>query len=44
MNLVYGVCMIGFAAMTVRAIWVARIHWQRGYTVLERPETTMEDR
>ena len=23
---------------------VARIHWQRGYSVLERPESTMEDR
>ena len=44
MNLVYGICLLGFAAMTVRAVWVARVHWQRGYTVLERPETTMEDR
>jgi hypothetical protein len=30
--------------MTLRSIWVARVHWQRGYSVLERPETTMEDR
>jgi hypothetical protein len=28
----------------LRALWVARIHWQRGYSVLERPESTMEDR
>jgi TRAP-type C4-dicarboxylate transport system permease small subunit len=44
MNLVYGVVMAGFAAMCVRAIWVLRIHWQRGYTVLERPGTEMTDR
>lgn len=44
MNLVYGVCMLGFAAMFARSIWVMRVHLQRGYTVLERPETTMEDR
>ena len=44
MNLVYGVCMLGFAAMFLRSIWVMRVHMARGYTVLERPETTMEDR
>jgi TRAP-type C4-dicarboxylate transport system permease small subunit len=44
MNLVYGVCMLGFAAMFARSIWVMRVHMRRGYTVLERPETTMEDR
>jgi TRAP-type transport system small permease protein len=44
MNLVYGVVMFGFATMCLRAIWVTRIHWQRGYTVLQRPETDMNDR
>ncbi len=44
MNIVYGVVMVGFAAMTLRAIWVARVHWQRGYTVLQRPESEMTDR
>jgi TRAP-type transport system small permease protein len=44
MNLVYGVCLFGFAAMLFRSVLVARTHWQRGYSVLERPETTMEDR
>ena len=44
MNLVYGVCLAGFAGMFLRSLWVARIHWQRGYSVLERPESTMEDR
>ncbi len=44
MNLVYGVCMIGFAAMFVRSLWVMRLHIQRGYSVLERPESSMDDR
>ena len=44
MNLVYGVVMVGFAAMCIRAIWVMKIHWQRGYTVLQRPESEMTDR
>ena len=43
MNLVYAVCMAGFVAMTWRAIGVACFHWKRGYSVLERPETTMTD-
>ena len=34
----------GFAAMTLRSLWVARVHWQRGYSVLERPESHMGDR
>jgi TRAP-type C4-dicarboxylate transport system permease small subunit len=44
MNLVYGVVMAGFAAMCLRAIWVMKIHLQRGYTVLQRPESEMTDR
>ena len=44
MNLVYGVVMAGFAAMCLRAIWVMKIHWQRGYSVLQRPESEMTDR
>jgi len=44
MNIVYGVCLLGFAMMTVRSIWVMRVHLKRGYSVLERPESTMEDR
>ena len=44
MNIVYGVCLFGFAAMTLRSIWVAKVHWQRGYSVLERPESMMSDR
>lgn len=44
MNWVYGICLLGFAAMAVRAAQVALFHKRRGYSVLERPETTMEDR
>ena len=44
MNIVYGVCLFGFVAMTLRSLWVARVHWMRGYSVLERPESTMQDR
>ena len=44
MNLVYGVVLVGFAAMCIRAIWVMKIHLERGYTVLQRPESEMTDR
>jgi TRAP-type transport system small permease protein len=44
MNIVYGVVLFGFAAMSLRSIWVMRVHLRRGYSVLERPESTMQDR
>jgi len=44
MNYVYAICLASFAAMTVRAAIVLRIHLKRGYTVLERPESSIEDR
>lgn len=44
MNIVYGVCLFGFVMMSLRSAQVAWIHWRRGYSVLERPETTMDDR
>jgi TRAP-type transport system small permease protein len=44
MNWVYGTCLVGFAAMAFRSVLVARTHYRRGYTVLERPESTMDDR
>jgi TRAP-type C4-dicarboxylate transport system permease small subunit len=44
MNIVYGVCLFGFAMMALRSVWVMKVHVQRGYSVLERPETTMDDR
>jgi TRAP-type C4-dicarboxylate transport system permease small subunit len=39
MNLVYGVCMFGFACCTLRSIQVLIRNWRRGYSPLERPET-----
>ena len=44
MNIVYSVVLFGFAAMALRSIWVMKIHWQRGFSVLERPESSMGDR
>jgi TRAP-type C4-dicarboxylate transport system permease small subunit len=43
MNLVYGVVLFGFAAMTFRSFQVALAHWRRGWSVLERPMTTLAD-
>ena len=43
MNIVYGVVLLGFAAMAFRSFQVARTHWRRGYSVLERPESTLAD-
>jgi TRAP-type C4-dicarboxylate transport system permease small subunit len=43
MNIVYGVVWVGFIAMFLRSLWVARVHLRRGYTVLERPESEMSD-
>lgn len=43
MNLVYGVVLLGFLAMTFRSIQVARAHWRRGWSVLERPMTNLAD-
>lgn len=43
MNLVYGLCLLGFAAMAWRSLQVARVHWRRGYSVLERPESSLSD-
>ncbi len=44
MNIVYSVCMFGFATMFLRSFWVLRVHARRGYSVLEQPDSTMEDR
>ena len=43
MNIVYGVVLLGFAAMTFRSLQVALIHWRRGYSVLERPDIAIEE-
>jgi TRAP-type C4-dicarboxylate transport system permease small subunit len=38
MNLVYGICMFGFACAAARSVQVAVHNWRRGYSMLERPE------
>ncbi len=43
MNIVYGVCMFGFFLGFVRAIGVLAKHLRQGYSVLERPETLIEE-
>jgi TRAP-type C4-dicarboxylate transport system permease small subunit len=43
MNIVYGIVLLGFAAMTFRSLQVARVHWRRGWSVLERPMTSLAD-
>jgi TRAP-type C4-dicarboxylate transport system permease small subunit len=37
-GLMYGVVAFGFFLMTYRAVWVAWQNWERGASVLERPE------
>lgn len=44
MNIVYAVCLFGFVAMLARSVQVSVRHWRRGYCVLERPESSMDDR
>ena len=44
MNWVYGVCLLGFIAMTLRSAQIAWIHYRRGYSVLERPTSEIGDR
>jgi TRAP-type C4-dicarboxylate transport system permease small subunit len=44
MNVVYGICLLGFAIMLFRSVQVAVIHYRRGFSVLERTESTMLDR
>jgi TRAP-type transport system small permease protein len=43
MNLVYGVCALGFAAAAVRSVQVAIENWRRGFSLLERPEHAIEE-
>jgi TRAP-type transport system small permease protein len=43
MNLIYGVCAIGFAAAAVRSVQVALENWRRGFSLLERPEHAIEE-
>jgi len=43
MNVLYGICLVGFTIMFARSIWVMSVHIKRGYSVLERSESTMDD-
>ena len=43
-SMLYWVCLGGFAAMALRSIQISVIHWQRGYSVLERPESSIHER
>jgi TRAP-type C4-dicarboxylate transport system permease small subunit len=42
MNIVYGVCLIGFAFACIRSIQIFVIHRRQGYSVLERPEIALD--
>ena len=42
MNLVYGVCLAGFAFAAIRSVQVLVENLRRGYSHLERPEAFME--
>jgi TRAP-type C4-dicarboxylate transport system permease small subunit len=43
MNIVYGICLVGFALMAFRSVLVALRHHRRGYSVLERPASEITD-
>jgi TRAP-type C4-dicarboxylate transport system permease small subunit len=43
MNIIYAICVVGFAAATIRSVQVAIENWKRGYSVLERPEIAIEE-
>jgi len=43
MNIIYGICGLGFAAATMRSVQVAIGNWRRGWSLLERPEHAIEE-
>src|SRR4030095_15824407 len=43
MNIVYGICAVGFAAAAVRSVQVLIENWRRGFSLLERPEHAIEE-
>jgi TRAP-type C4-dicarboxylate transport system permease small subunit len=43
MNIVYGICMFGFACAAARSVQIALINWRQGYSVLERPEILIDE-
>src|SRR5947207_4696695 len=42
MNVVYAVCLFGFACSAIRAVQAAVQHWRQGYSLLERPEIAID--
>jgi TRAP-type C4-dicarboxylate transport system permease small subunit len=43
MNIIYGICALGFAAAAVRSVQVAIENWRRGFSLLQRPEHAIEE-
>src|SRR6185503_14058215 len=43
MNIIYGICALGFAAAAVRSVQVAIEHWRQGWSLLEQPEHAIEE-
>ena len=43
MNIIYGICALGFAAAAVRSEQVALENWRRGWSLLEQPEHAIEE-
>ena len=43
MNIIYGICALGFAAAAIRSVQVAIENWKRGWSILERPEHAIEE-
>jgi len=43
MNIIYGMCLLGFLAATIRSMQVAIENWRRGFSILERPEHAIEE-
>jgi TRAP-type C4-dicarboxylate transport system permease small subunit len=43
MNIIYGICGLGFAAATIRSIQVAIENWRQGFSLLERPDHAIEE-
>jgi len=43
MNIIYGICALGFAAAAVRSVQVAIENWRRGWSLLEQPEHAIEE-
>jgi len=43
MNIVYSVCLVGFALAAFRSVHTGLKHWRQGYSLLERPESGVEE-